>query len=321
MTNAQKYFLVVAEELNISKSAKKLFISQQCLSAHIKRLEDDYGTPLFIRRPHLALTPAGDMLYNTLRQIGILENNLSNSMQEINRNESRVFCIGMHSWRAQVILPHVLPRLQKEYPNLKVKLYNDVTFNLEQSLIDGKLDVAVARARFMAPSIHTTELMDEPWYLTISDSMLKQYFPDSYPQCKEAFHAGVDIRDFAHVPFVMGLESSNSYTDAMEYFSVHGVSPKCILQTNVTEIHAGIIGVNYGAGFCPLTMIPLLHRKQYGEYMNLFPLKDWNFHNALQIAYLRNAYLPPYAKSFIALVQKYFHSLVGATPDQLLQDE
>ena len=54
-----EYFLVAAEELNITKAAAKLYISQQYLSAHIHRLEEQYGVELFQRRPTLQLTLAG----------------------------------------------------------------------------------------------------------------------------------------------------------------------------------------------------------------------------------------------------------------------
>ena len=44
-----QYFLAIVEEGNISAAARKLFISQQTLSEHVKKLEDELGTPLFKR--------------------------------------------------------------------------------------------------------------------------------------------------------------------------------------------------------------------------------------------------------------------------------
>lgn len=51
-----EYFLAAAEEMNITRAAERLFISQQALSSHLKRLEEEYGVPLFERRP----SPAPD---------------------------------------------------------------------------------------------------------------------------------------------------------------------------------------------------------------------------------------------------------------------
>ena len=63
------YFLIAAEEMNFTKAAERLFISQQALSSHIKRLEDEYGVRLFERRPALHLTLEGEEMQFYARQI------------------------------------------------------------------------------------------------------------------------------------------------------------------------------------------------------------------------------------------------------------
>ena len=45
------YFLMVAEEKNITHAAQRLYISQQSLSGHIAKLEEELGVPLFERGP------------------------------------------------------------------------------------------------------------------------------------------------------------------------------------------------------------------------------------------------------------------------------
>lgn len=53
-----EYFLVAAEELNFTKAAKKLFISQQSLSNHISNMEKEFDVILFNRTTPLTLTYA-----------------------------------------------------------------------------------------------------------------------------------------------------------------------------------------------------------------------------------------------------------------------
>lgn len=54
-----KYFLLVAEELNITRAAERLYISQQSLSNHISNMEKELDVKLFTRSPKLSLTYAG----------------------------------------------------------------------------------------------------------------------------------------------------------------------------------------------------------------------------------------------------------------------
>lgn len=68
-----KYFSVLAEELNFTRAAKRLYISQQALSSHINKLEQHYQSQLFIRTTPLELTPAGQCLYLFAKETLIYE--------------------------------------------------------------------------------------------------------------------------------------------------------------------------------------------------------------------------------------------------------
>lgn len=57
-----QYFLLLSEELNFNNTAKKLHVTQQTLSGHIKKMEHDLGVKLFNYGPPLEITPAGLLL-------------------------------------------------------------------------------------------------------------------------------------------------------------------------------------------------------------------------------------------------------------------
>jgi len=56
------YFQELSKDLNMTKTAERLYISQQTLSNHIQRLEQYYNAPLFYRKPSLSLTCAGEFV-------------------------------------------------------------------------------------------------------------------------------------------------------------------------------------------------------------------------------------------------------------------
>ena len=64
-----EYFLVAAEELNFTRAARKLYISQQSLSNHISNLEKEFDVILFNRTSPLTLTYAGRALKTRAREL------------------------------------------------------------------------------------------------------------------------------------------------------------------------------------------------------------------------------------------------------------
>ncbi len=65
-----RYFAVTAEELNMTRAAALLNMSQPPLSSQIRSLEEELGTPLFVRgKRQLELTEAGQLLYRRAKEI------------------------------------------------------------------------------------------------------------------------------------------------------------------------------------------------------------------------------------------------------------
>ena len=76
-----EYFLTLAEEKNITHAAKRLYVSQQCLSAYLKELEEEYGVQLFYRKPQFMLTPAGETFYRAAQQMQLLNKDVKSQLQ------------------------------------------------------------------------------------------------------------------------------------------------------------------------------------------------------------------------------------------------
>ena len=65
-----KYFLMVAREGSITAAANALHITQPTLSRQIRELEEEVGSPLFVRGSHsISLTEEGVLLRKRASEI------------------------------------------------------------------------------------------------------------------------------------------------------------------------------------------------------------------------------------------------------------
>ena len=146
-----KYFLLVAEELNITRAAERLYISQQTLSNHIQRLEQYYGTKLFYRKPSLSLTCAGEFVLSFAQVVGKEERNLKDILSDVEHQERGTLRFGASMARGTQFLPRILPDFHQMYPRVEVRFVEGLSQGLERQTSNGELDFAlVLSAAIMA---------------------------------------------------------------------------------------------------------------------------------------------------------------------------
>ena len=116
------YFLQVAKEENLSKTAKKLHISQPSLSQTIKRLEEEMGYPLFRREgKHIRLNESGKILMRTVMEMQELMDNTRMKLEELNGvNHPEV---SIYIGCASTLLPELLGHLRACAPNVQYRIH------------------------------------------------------------------------------------------------------------------------------------------------------------------------------------------------------
>lgn len=308
MQENQLYFLMAAEMLNITKAAQKACISQQCMSNHIKRLEEAYNTRLFNRRPKLSLTPAGELLAQTLRQIKLLEDNLRKELSEENYNCHGKINLGITWSRSTILLPPVVARYKRQYPNIEIIVHNNITDNLENRLLCGYLDLAVGTGVINSPHIEIKPLSREKIFLVISEHLLRRCFPDRYPECKKQFQAGVNLADFAACPFVLNTPQERFFDVLNEMFQKQELELNMVFRSDSSDIRGQLCGADLGASLFSELLLQYVirqNRLQPAEnQLNVYPV-DGDFRNYRMIAfYQKNAFQPKYLKVFIEMLEQ-----------------
>ncbi len=147
---ALHYFVVVAEELNITRAAERLNMSQPPLSAQIKGLEEELGVQLFIRgKRHLTITDAGTHLYRRARQILELS---EQTQQELMTMEglSGDLNISLVEGRAPYLLARWISGFRSEFPRVAVHLWNGGGDEVMERVQRGLADLALVATPYNA---------------------------------------------------------------------------------------------------------------------------------------------------------------------------
>jgi len=309
MIQNYQYFIVLAEECNISRAAARLFISHQCLSKYLKDLERKYGVALFNRKPRLSLTPAGEMFYESVRQIELIENNLESQLKNYHDSETGTIRVGTTEGRFRILMPEILVRFQERYPYVKLETVCANSNTLREMVLNNHLDMMLTA--FPADSsnrLSSTLIMREKLYLVISDNMLKQYFPDRFPQCKADFRKGVDLKDFQHVPFVLNEKGFSSRDMVDAYARNNNITLNCVREIVQADIHYLLSARDYGASFCFSMFLPgISAASSVGESaspLNIFPLTGFDTTNPVRLLYLKNRLFPTYGYYLMSLFKE-----------------
>jgi DNA-binding transcriptional LysR family regulator len=152
-----RHFVAVAEELNFTRAAGRLFLAQQALSASIRQLEQELGEALFVRDTRrVALTPAGETLLPRARRLlGMAEETVA--AVRAGEPTRPVLRVDISSSNLQTGAL-VLRRLREEHRDIEVRQRELGVPRGLDGLRAGELDLLLGNA-LRAPAEVNTELL------------------------------------------------------------------------------------------------------------------------------------------------------------------
>lgn len=308
------YFVELAKGLHVTNTAQKLYISQQNLTQHIQKLEQHYGVTLFHRKPKLALTYAGEQLYEAAVKILSEERVFQNRLSEISEKNTGSIKIGIPAYRGQIILPEILPKFYKKWPNVRIELINKNSSEMEQMLLDGELDLFLGIMYQDHQKLYNAATLHDRIYMVCSDDLLKRYFPDSYEEVKLQSLHGVDLKNFAEIPYLLPQPSMRLRKMIDQCFIEAKVTPRIFLEASTTELLMALYPHNYGALFCTQMRLPMLW-KEYPD-ANAFPmmLNGNMIQHRLVLAYHKERSLYAYTSDLITLIEQYLAEIANLRP-------
>jgi len=248
-----RYFVMTAEEGNVSRASERLFVSQPAVSRQIKDLEEELGIPLFKREPSgLSLTPAGETALVHAREVLAKAEGLRMAMEIMTKRKTRdTLRVGY--------LPTALPSFLAEGMRLFNQQVKDVCLQIsemspveqENALRHGEIDLGligdpdqVFRNEFAVKKILKTEVV--------------MIVPEDHPL---ATRKSVLLSEFAHDHFTTLNEEKFPGRAEMtaELFGKAGISPEVVTEAGGLSELLGTVGAGGLVALAPADLVHLPH--------------------------------------------------------------
>lgn len=304
-----EYFLVAAEELNFTRAAKKLFISQQSLSNHISNLEKEFDVMLFNRTSPLTLTYAGQALKARGRELLDLRDETYKEIADIKDFSTGQLSIGVSHTRGRVILPEILPTYQSQFPGIELRLVEGNSSQLASGLLHGNIDLMIDLLPFTVENVETVPICGEEIFLVVPDEVISQTCPGRLEEIKASLLSRSDLRVLEQCPFVLLKRGNRIRTIADEIFEDAQMSPRIVLETENIETVMALCGKGMGVTFYPKMFMAPDHpscRNAIMEYhhLNLYSLNYSRAHGVLGIGYHKGRYMSRATREFIRIARE-----------------
>ncbi|MDH3375200.1 MAG: LysR substrate-binding domain-containing protein, partial [Gammaproteobacteria bacterium] len=165
-TKQLQYFVALVETGHFGRAAAASFVSQSAFSNAIKELESALDTQLVDRtNRQVTITAKGQQVATqarlVLRDLDHLIELAAGEKQPLT-GELR---LGVIPTIAPFLLPRVLPKLRREYPQLKLYLAEDQTQRIYKRLMEGELDVLLLALPWEMRGVEVTSLFRDPFRL------------------------------------------------------------------------------------------------------------------------------------------------------------
>ena len=238
-----RYFVAVAEELHFGRAAERLRMSQPPLSQAIRQLERDVGAKLFDRtNRRVALTAAGDAFLSECRSLLQHADAVAETPRLAASGVIGRITIGSVASALQWPLPKALAEFRAREPQVIVRIHEIDTDEAALGLLDGRIDVALARLATSHPGTATRILLRDTFCALL---------PAEHPLSDST--GPIDLADLADDAWIwLAREISPDYHDEMAAACrTSGFSPR--VRHWARSIASQIALVECGAG---VTIIP-----------------------------------------------------------------
>ncbi len=298
-----KIFLEVARQKSFTRAAENIFLSQPTVSAHIKKLEDELGTPLLDRRKQeLKLTGAGKILFKYGQQLLETRAEALAAIQDENQIDSGHLEIAASSVPGTYLLPGLLHSFRQKYPAITFSVLLRDTGQVLQSVKDYTYDLGFTGESGSREGLEQIKL--------VADELILVASPQFKLPCGKPAQCGLPATTWpacSGMPFLLrepGSATRIVFEKALKKQPGRYPAPRVIgyLESQEAIKEAARAGLG----------LTIISRKAVEEELELGVLKGYRLED---VPLKRNIYLVcrqknvllPLNRAFFQFTLKYFH--------------
>lgn len=279
---------VARRNLNVSEAAAALHTSQPGVSKQVRALEEELGTPIFVRQGKRlsALTDAGRALVGRIEVILAEVANLRAVGEEFSHDDRGTLAVAVTHTQARYALPEVVTAFKKRYAEVRLKLLQGNPHQLARMVLAGEADLAIA-----------TEALDEYEELVTVPCYTWHHavvVPSGHPLTALA---RLTLEAIAAHPLVTYDPTFAGRTALDRAFAARGLSPEVVLAALDSDVIKSYVALGLGVGIISARA----YRAGRDEGLvalsaeHLFPAQT------TRLAWKRGAYLRGFTVEFIRL--------------------
>lgn len=234
-----KYFLVTAQEKNITKAAEILHITQPTLSRQLMELEDELNTTLFIRgKREITLTDDGLFLKERAEEIVELSEKTKRDFINQKENLTGVISIGCVEAVSTEKVIDVIEKFSKKYPNVQFDFYNGYGDDIKQRIDKGLIDIGfvlepieISKYEFIRVS------QKEKWGMAVNIQS---------PLAQKDF---ISLEEIFSYPLILPKRGAIQ-NEIVNWFNSHSLEPKIFATYNILSNAVILVEKNLGYAVC-----------------------------------------------------------------------
>lgn len=287
-----EYIVGIAEEKNITKAAKKLYITQSALNQTLLKLEKEIGEPLFERsKLNLYLTVIGKIYVEQAKKILEIRKETYEKIDEIKGDYNSVIRVGLTPERGMLMFLNIYPIFHEIYPNIKIEALELSVEEQHKMIEERKLDIGFVNvAESQKKSNIYQEIRKEKLVLAIPNKIFKNLKSKNIQDI---------LNEIVKEDFVMLPQNTTIRKVIDEYLKKYQLFPKILFESKNSSL---LIKMVESQLVC--TIVSEIHAIKSNdiEYILLdnFPHLDYS------VMFKKDKFLTTPIKKFINLAKEYW---------------